>query len=207
MSAILDEYRARLRQALAKIEELDGELVAMENERSEPVAIIGTACRIPGGGSTPAEFYRSLENGVDAIGEVPPERWELPPLEPSASPVQRAIRWGAFLHDIDLFDAAFFGISPREAAAMDPQQRFLLELTWEAFELAGQLPALLARSNVGVFVGITQTDNYTRCTQRGPDAMELYDATGNGHCFAAGRLTYSLKLNGPCWTVNTACSS
>lgn len=73
MSAILDEYRARLREALAKIEELDGELVAMENERSEPVAIIGTACRIPGGGSTPAEFYRSLENGVDAIGEVPPE--------------------------------------------------------------------------------------------------------------------------------------
>ncbi|UQA61057.1 type I polyketide synthase [Polyangium aurulentum] len=208
MSASIEEYRSRLRAALAQIQEMEAELEAVAEERSEPIAVIGMACRFPGDASTPEAFYRSLIEGRDSVGEVPPERWPLPPIEAGmASPEARATRWGSFLKDVDLFDAAFFGISPREAASMDPQQRLLLEVTWEALENAGLVPERLSGSRTGVFVGLTANDYFALRTQRGVESMEIYDATGNGHCFPAGRISYTLGFQGPCVAVDTACSS
>ena len=117
----------------------------------EPIAIIGIGCRFPGADG-PAAFWRLLCDGVDAITEIPPERWDAHALGPTAT------RWGGFLDQVDQFDPQFFGISPREAARMDPQQRLLLEVAWEALEDAGQVPERLAGSRTGVFVGISTYD-------------------------------------------------
>nr|QVV57687.1 polyketide synthase [Myxococcales bacterium] len=208
MSASIDDYRMRLRQALAQIQEMEAELEAASRELTEPVAIVGLACRFPGGANTPEEFQKLLEEGRDAVGEVPPERWPLPSSDTGTESAEaRSTRWGAFLREIDLFDASFFGISPREAAHMDPQQRLLLEVTWEALERAGQVPGRLAADRVGVFLGLTGNDNLLVRAQGGVDALDVYDATGNGHCFPAGRISYTLGFRGPCLAVDTACSS
>src|SRR6185437_7901533 len=128
--------------------------------RDEPIAIVGLACRFPGGGTDPERAWRLLDEGVDAVGEVPAGRWAADPFRRGAAgPEDRAARWGGFLAEpVDRFDADFFGLSPREAAAMDPQQRLLLEATWEALERAGIVPGSLAGSPTGVFVGINTND-------------------------------------------------
>jgi len=207
MSSVIDEYRARLRQALAQLEEMEEELEVAQAERTEPIAVVGQACRFPGQANTPEAFFQLLEDEIDAVTEVPPDRWSLPPLDAGADNDERAKRWGAFIQDIDLFDASFFSISPREASAMDPQQRLLLELSWEALERAGLLPAQLVETNTGVFLGTVQTDYLLKCSERPEGMLDFYDVTGNGHCFAAGRLSYALGFNGPCIAVDTACSS
>lgn len=208
MSASIDEYRRRLQLAVEQIRSMEEELDAAEATRNEPIAIIGTACRFPGGANTPEAFHELLMNGIDAVVEIPPERWSSP-LFPSGtnSSMERAVRWGAVLRDVDQFDAEFFGISPREASAMDPQQRLLLQVTWEALERAGQLPEQLVGSRTGVFIGLTTNDYMLLGSDRRMSDFELYDATGNGHCFPAGRISYIFGFQGPCFAVDTACSS
>ncbi|AKQ65466.1 Malonyl CoA-acyl carrier protein transacylase [Myxococcus hansupus] len=176
---------------------------------TEPIAIIGLGCRVPQA-SGPEAFWRLLEGGVDAIREVPASRWKLDDFYDARPgvPGKTYTRWGGFLDDADQFDAQFFGIAPREAANMDPQQRLLLEVAWESLEHAGLAPARLANTRTGVFVGIGSNE-YAMLNGVGSAsaAGDAYIATGNDSSFAAGRLAYLLRLQGPAMSLNTACSS
>lgn len=179
----------------------------VRNVQAEPIAIVGLACRFPGARDAKA-YWRLLCEGVDAIREVPAERWDIgrlydPNLE---TPGKMNTRWGGFLNDVDLFDASFFGISEREAAQMDPQQRLMLELAWEALEDSGQPPASLRGSQVGVFVGAMWGD-YTRLSRSDTSYIAKHTATGQDLSIIPARISYSLGLQGPSIAVNTACSS
>ena len=149
-----------LRRAFVALEEMQAKLTRVEGARTEPLAVIGIGCRFPAGANDPEAFWRLLRDGVDAISEVPRERWDVDACyDPDpATPGRTATRWGAFIENVDRFDAPFFGISPREAVAMDPQHRLLLEVTWEALESAGQAPDRLSGSRTGVYVGIASMD-------------------------------------------------
>jgi amino acid adenylation domain-containing protein len=196
-----------LKRALFKLEELQAKLDALERRRREPIAIIGMSCRFPGA-ENPRAFWRLLRNGVDAITEVPQDRWDVEAFyDPSpGTPGKMNTRWGGFVKGVDLFDPQFFGISPREAAHMDPQQRLLLEGVWEALEDAGYDPYSLAGSNTGVFVGISNND-YSLLQYGDFESIEAYTGTGNAFSVAANRLSYLLDLRGPSFAVDTACSS
>jgi acyl transferase domain-containing protein/acyl carrier protein len=199
-----------LRKAYVLIAEYESRLEALEKARSEPIAIVGMACRFPGGADDPEAFWRLLEAGTDAISDAPPGRGYIDGYyDPDPSkPGKIYTRHGGFLKSIDEFDAAFFGLSPREAALMDPQQRLLLEVSWEALERAGHAAAGLAGSRVGVFVGIGETDyGQFHLNREYLDHLDVYDGTGNGTCFSAGRLSYFLGVQGPCMALDTACSS
>jgi acyl transferase domain-containing protein/acyl carrier protein len=189
--------------------QLQARVTALENQRSEPVAIIGMSCRFPGGANTPEAFWDLLQNGVDAISEIPPERWKIDDYyDPDPDkPGKISTRWGGFIKDVDLFDAPFFGIAPREAAGLDPQQRLLLELCWEALENAGQSPDQLMESESGVFIGISGSDYLHLQMENGIENIDAYFASGNAHSIASGRLSYVLGLRGPSFPVDTACSS
>lgn len=197
-------------RALLAIRELRSRLEAVERERTKPIAIIGIGCRFPGGAHDPESFWRLLQNGVDAIREVPPERWDLEEYydpDPEA-PGKMYCRHGSFLDGLDKFDARFFGISPREAMSLDPQQRLLLETTWEAFEHAGLAPDKLNGSATGVFVGISTNDYGQMHAKAGaPEEIDSHSATGNALSIASGRLSYFFGLHGPNLAVDTACSS
>jgi acyl transferase domain-containing protein/acyl-CoA synthetase (AMP-forming)/AMP-acid ligase II/acyl carrier protein len=176
----------------------------------ESIAIVGIGCRFPGASGLD-EFWTLLHNGVDSITEIPRERWNVDavfdPLPGTTG--KMSTRWGGFLTGVDRFDPHFFGISPREAAAMDPQQRVMLEVTWEALENAGQAPDHLAGSRTGVFVGIGGFD-YSNVIINYKDhlkVMNAYLGTGNAHSIAANRISYLLDLRGPSCAVDTACSS
>lgn len=173
----------------------------------DPIAIVGIGCRFPGAVG-PAAFWSLLRDGVDAITEIPADRWDAHRFyNPDTSvPGTMNTRWGGFVADVDRFDPLFFGISPREADFMDPQQRLLLEVAWEAWEDAGFVPAKLEGSPTGVFVGIT-TDDYGRMQWRQPDRISAHSATGTLHCVAANRLSYVFDLRGPSVAVDTACSA
>ncbi len=175
----------------------------------EPVAIIGIGCRLPGGADGPDSFWRLLREGVDAIGEVPPERWDLAAFydEDPAAPGKMNTRWGGFLERIDGFDASFFGISPREAAPMDPQQRLLLEVTWEALEDAGQVRDSLAGTPVGVFIGISTFDYGALQLGDPRRVVDGYLNTGSALSIAANRISYFFDFRGPSMAIDTACSS
>jgi natural product biosynthesis luciferase-like monooxygenase protein/amino acid adenylation domain-containing protein len=170
-------------------------------DEPEPIAIVGIGCRFPGADNVEA-FWRLLRDGVDAVTEVPPGRWEADAHDSTRGLVRR----GGFLKSVDGFDAQFFGVSPREAAQIDPQQRLLLEVAWEAIENAGYAPDRLGGTRVGVFVGISNSD-YAQLqfdADGGPDA---YAGTGSALSIAANRLSYLLDLRGPSMAVDTACSS
>ena len=197
-----------LQKAALAVKELRARLDAVEGAQHEPVAIVGMACRFPQADGLEA-YWRLLVEGRDAIGEVPAARWDLERFfdaNPNA-PGKINTRYGGFLDGVDRFDAAFFGISPREAECLDPQQRLLLELAWHALEDAGQPPAALRGSRTGVFVGITQMDYGVMQLGGALEDIQAYTGTGNGMCFAAGRLAYVLGLHGPAFSVDTACSS
>lgn len=172
----------------------------------EPIAIIGIGCRFPGA-KNPDAYWKLLRNGVDAITEVPPDRWNIDDFydpDPSA-PGKMNTRYGGFIEDVDQFDPYFFGISPREAMSMDPQQRLLLEVAWEALEDAGQVLEDLSSKQVGVFVGISSHDYSLQV--RDPRLIDPHMGTGNLFSIAAGRISYLLNLRGPSLAVDTACSS
>jgi acyl transferase domain-containing protein len=173
----------------------------------EPIAIVGLACRFPGAES-PDAFWTLLSEGGDAIREVPPDRWDADEYyhaEPG-TPGKMCTRWGGFLDGVDGFDAEFFGISAREAAYMDPQQRLVLETAWEALEDGGLVPAELAGSRTGVYVGISNYD-YNRLLCRDRLSLDAYASTGTILAIAANRVSYLLNLRGPSVAVDTACSS
>jgi acyl transferase domain-containing protein/NAD(P)-dependent dehydrogenase (short-subunit alcohol dehydrogenase family)/acyl carrier protein len=174
-----------------------------------PIAVIGIGCRFPGGSGNPAAFWQLLQAGGDAVVDVPHDRWDIDALfdpDPDA-PSRMAVRKGGFLTDVSGFDSAFFGISPREALSMDPQQRLLLEVSWEALEHAAIAPESLSGSATGVFVGICNSDHFQRLLARGTDSIDGYLASGNAHSVAAGRIAYSLGLQGPALSIDTSCSS
>jgi acyl transferase domain-containing protein len=188
--------------------ELEERLAAAEAARREPIAIVGMACRVPGA-DNPEEFWDLLSGGVDAISEVPPDRWDVDRFydpDPDAAG-KIATRWGGFLRDIQHFDPSFFGISSREALSMDPQQRLLLEVGWEALERAGQAPDELHESATSLFVGVCNSDYTQLLINRDLSEIDAYLATGNAFSVASGRFSYVLGLQGPSVTVDTACSA
>ncbi|WAM23513.1 type I polyketide synthase [Myxococcus sp. NMCA1] len=188
--------------------DLKSRLDAVEGSRSEPVAIIGMGCRFPGGGNDPASYWNLLCSGVDAVTEVPSSRWtreDMARMDPEAQEKLGA-KWGAFINAVDQFDADFFGISPHEAHRMDPQQRILLEVAWEALENAGQDMSRLAGSRTGVFVGV-YSDDYALLQVGNPSARDSSSVTGAINCVVPGRLSYLLDFQGPSLSVDTACSS
>jgi len=149
-----------VKQAFLKLEQLQAKLAALEQADREPIAIVGMACRFPGGSDTPEAFWRFLRNGGDAVREIPLDRWDVSAYYDSnpGTPGKMYTRCASFLDNVDLFDPQFFGIAPREAIGMDPQQRLLLEVAWEALERAGIAPADVFGSRTGVFVGVCTSD-------------------------------------------------
>ncbi|NEO38509.1 MAG: SDR family NAD(P)-dependent oxidoreductase [Moorea sp. SIOASIH] len=196
------------KQMFLALKQAETKLEMMERSRSEAIAIIGIGCRFPGNANTPESFWELLSNGKDSVREIPLERWDIDSYyDPNPdTPGKMYIRHAALVDQVDRFDPQFFGISGREAHSLDPQQRFILEVTWEALERAGINPQQLKNTQTGVFLGIGQND-YANLGLSQVENISPYDATGNGFCFAAGRLSYFLGLQGPSIAIDTACSS
>jgi myxalamid-type polyketide synthase MxaE and MxaD len=193
--------------------ELEERVRALEHDLTDvshgPIAIVGMGCRFPGGVRGAQSFWQLLEEGRDAITEVPRSRWDIATLydpDPHAEG-KVATKWGGFLDAPDLFDAAFFGIAPVEANSMDPQQRLLLEVSWEALEDAGIAPTSLNGTRTGVFAGICNSDYAQLAMARAAKDIDTYAAQGASHAVAAGRVSYFLGLRGPSLAIDTACSS
>ena len=190
-SALTDEFRKAARITVA-----------------EPVAVVGIGCRFPGDVDGPQSLWRLVVNGVDAVGDVPADRWDADaffdpdPLVPGRMSTKR----GGFVDDVAGFDADFFGIAPREAQAMDPQQRMLLEVSWEALEQAGIPPDALGGTRTGVMMGVYYNE-YQALSAQSVESVGAYTGTGNAHSVTVGRIAYLLGLRGPAVAVDTACSS
>ncbi|HSP25803.1 MAG TPA: polyketide synthase, partial [Saliniramus sp.] len=203
-------------RAILLLRQMQARLDSAENRNREPIAIVGVGCRLPGGERSPAgvrkaeQFWSMLQDGIDAVREVPPERWDAAAFyDPDpAAPGKMNTRWGGFIDGVDEFDPGFFGISPREAVSMDPQQRLVLEVAWRALEHAGIPANDLAGSKTGVFLGVCTSD-YARLGDASGShgALDTYSGTGGSTGVTAGRLSYTLGLSGPSLVVDTACSS
>ncbi|MEO6084236.1 MAG: beta-ketoacyl synthase N-terminal-like domain-containing protein, partial [Umezawaea sp.] len=191
------KLRDYLKRATADLRRTRQQLHDVEAAEREPIAVIGMSCRYPGGVSSPEDLWRLVESGAHGISDLPADRgWNLEALGATAMS-------GGFLHDATDFDADFFGISPREALAMDPQQRVLLEASWEALERAGIVPASIKGSQTGVFMGAMGQDY-----QVGPaDDVAGFSLTGTTNSVLSGRLSYTFGVVGPAVTLDTACSS
>ena len=175
---------------------------------AEPIAVVGIGCRFPGGVVGPESFWDLLVEGRNAISPVPADRWDAEAFyDPDPlTPGHMTTKWGGFVPDIAGFDADFFGITPREAAAMDPQQRMLLEVAWEALEHAGIPTDSLSGTRAGVMMGV-YFNEYQSMLAANPDTVDAYTGTGNAHSITVGRISYLLGLRGPAVAVDTACSS
>jgi acyl transferase domain-containing protein/NADPH:quinone reductase-like Zn-dependent oxidoreductase/NAD(P)-dependent dehydrogenase (short-subunit alcohol dehydrogenase family)/SAM-dependent methyltransferase/acyl carrier protein len=198
-----------LKRAFLALEDTQARLAAAQRAGREPIAVIGMSCRVPGA-ANPAEFWELLRDGRDAMGQVPPDRFDIDAyFDPDpAKPGKIAAREAGFIDEVDRFDPGFFGIAPREANGMDPQQRLLLEVSWEALEHAGQAPDRLAMSATGVYAGLCSTDYaYLQLHTGDRSLLDSHFTSGVAHSVAAGRISYLLGLQGPNVTVDTACSS
>jgi mycoketide-CoA synthase len=210
-----DKLREYLKRVTTELTQTREHLRRVEDRQREPVAIVGMACRLPGGVTSPAELWDLLAAGADVVGDFPADRgWNTSALHhPDPDhPGTIYVRQGGFLDGAADFDAGFFGISPREALAMDPQQRLLLETYWEALEDAGIDPETLRGTAAGVFAALMYHDYDTKFGDYGQPgaasaAVEGYVATGMAGSVASGRVSYLLGLEGPAVTVDTACSS
>ena len=204
-----DSQRARLQDAIRTIRRLQQRVAELEGAAHEPVAIVGMGCRFPGHVADPDAYWRLLEDGVDAIGQVPKDRWDGAAYydpDPEA-PGKIYTLAGGFIDDIARFDADVFGLSPREVAKIDPQHRLVLEVAWEALEHAGIAPKSLSESATGVYLGITAFEYGLHLSHAGEAIIDAYSMTGTKLNFASGRLSYVLGLQGPALSVDTACSS
>ena len=198
-----DQLRSYLKRVTADLHRTQERLRAMELAGPEPIAIVGMACRYPGGVASPEDLWDLVARGGDAISAAPTNRgWEV-----RFGPESAELR-GGFLHDAAEFDAGMFGVSPREAVAMDPQQRVLLEVVWEALERSALAPTSLRGTSTGVFVGLMGSDFIGLMDPgRGSDTLGDFFMTGMAGSVVSGRLAYVLGLEGPAVTLDTACSS
>jgi acyl transferase domain-containing protein len=197
-----------LQRAVFALKEKSARLEELERAATEPIAIVGIACRFPGGVTDTQSFWDLLCAKRSAIREIPPDRWDVDAYyDPNPkAPGKMNTRFGGFLDKVDLFDNDFFGVSEREACGVDPQQRLLLELAWEALEDAGIAPSTLRGSDTGVYVGISGSD-YGLLLSSDLRMTDAYVGTGSSLSIAANRISFAFDFHGPSLAVDTACSS
>nr|WP_051773027.1 type I polyketide synthase [Saccharothrix sp. NRRL B-16314] len=210
MTTTEERLVSALRSSVVENQSLRARLAEVEGQRAEPIAIVGMGCRYPGGVTSPDSLWDVVAQGRDVISAWPDDRgWNVADLYDPAIGVEGKsyVRDGGFVYDSADFDAGFFGISPREAAAMDPQQRMLLEVSWEALENAGFDPRSLKGSETGTYVGVAGADYGARLSAAVPPGLWGNMTEGNSISVVAGRAAYALGLGGPAVSVDTACSS
>lgn len=179
----------------------------MMTNRSVPIAIVGIACRFPGAANNPRSFWEIVSNKTDCVGPIPNDRWDRTLLDGlSAAPESQFAQVGGFVDGIDQFDPAFFNISPREAAEIDPQQRMLLDMSWQCMEDAATGAETLARLRTGVYVGVINHD-YERLILSDRKSINAFSGLGRSTSIAANRISYCFNLAGPSIAIDTACSS
>lgn len=199
----------RLKRTFLALKKTQKQLADLKQQQREPIAIIGMGCKFPGAVNNTNDYWKLLLEQRDAIAEIPEDRWDNDAFYDADTSVlgSTATRHGGFIDSPDLFDANFFDISPREARSLDPQQRLVLEVTWEALENAGIRPSSLRGTKTGVFTGISTSDYYQLLSTRPAEEIDSYMGSGSAHSIAAGRLSFLLGLRGPSMAIDTACSS
>lgn len=205
-----NDSRALMENALRKIKRLNHELETLKDQQHEAIAIVGIGCRYPGADSGVEQFWANLCEGVDSVSPLTDQRWDQQRHFDAQMPLpgKTYSPSAGLLDDVLRFDAELFGITPREAECMDPQQRILLEVTWQALEDAGMAPDTVRGANAGVFTGIMNKDHSDLLVRHlGLDEIAAHMNAGNHESVHSGRVSYTFDFKGPCITLNTACSS